>query len=49
MYPQYSKTTTGSSFNEFERVFKRFTQVPVVKIKSYHDHPLYIKGYGGKI
>lgn len=43
MYPQYSKTTTGSSFNEFERVFKRFTQVPVVKIKSYHDHPLYIK------
>ncbi|MEZ0360633.1 MAG: ferrochelatase [Hydrogenobacter sp.] len=43
MYPQYSKTTTGSSFNEFERVFKKFPQVPVVKIKSYHDHPLYIK------
>mgnify|MGYP001772540824 CR=1 FL=1 len=23
MYPQYSKTTTGSSFNEFDRVFRR--------------------------
>lgn len=23
MYPQYSRTTTGSSFNEFDRVFRR--------------------------
>ncbi len=43
MYPQYSKTTTGSSFNEFDRVFKKFPQVPVVKVKSYHDHPTYIR------
>ncbi|WP_448588172.1 ferrochelatase [Thermocrinis sp.] len=44
MYPQYSKTTTGSSFNEFDRVCKRLgIDLPVVKIKSYHNHPLYIK------
>jgi len=43
MYPQYSKTTTGSSFNEFDRVFIRFPQVPVIRIRSYHDNPLYIK------
>ncbi len=44
MYPQYSKTTTGSSFNEFERVYKRLgLNLPVVKIHSYHNHPLYIR------
>ncbi|MCX8076871.1 MAG: ferrochelatase [Aquificaceae bacterium] len=25
LYPQYSRTTTGSSFNEFDRVFRRLT------------------------
>ncbi len=45
MYPQYSSTTTGSSFKEFERVYRRggYPQVPVVKVESYHDHPLYIE------
>jgi len=45
MYPQFSSTTTGSSFNEFERVYSKgnFPKVPVVKVKSYHDHPLYIR------
>jgi len=45
MYPQFSKTTTGSSFNEFERVYRRggFPRVPVVKVMDYHDHPLYIE------
>ncbi|WP_448584582.1 ferrochelatase [Thermocrinis sp.] len=44
MYPQYSKTTTGSSFNEFDRVYKKLgLNLPVVKIKSYYNHPLYIK------
>ena len=44
LYPQYSKTTTGSSFNEFFRVFKKFNKnIPVIKINDFHDHPLYIK------
>ncbi len=43
MYPQYSKTTTGSSFREFDRVFKNFPQVPVIRISSYHNHTTYIR------
>lgn len=41
LYPQYSRTTTGSSFNEFYRKFDK--NIPVIEIKSYHNHPLYIK------
>jgi len=44
LYPQYSETTTGSSFNEFYRVFKKFNKnIPVIEIKHYSDHPVYIK------
>ena len=44
LYPQYSSTTTGSSFNEFDRVYKKFKKdVPIVKIKDFYNHPLYIK------
>ena len=44
LYPQFSTTTTGSSFNEFDRVYKKLNlNIPVKKIYSYHNHPLYIK------
>lgn len=44
LYPQYSRTTTGSSFNEFYRVFKKFNRnIPVIEIKSYFDYPTYIQ------
>ena len=49
LYPQYSKTTTGSSFNEFFRQLEKykkngfFKNTPVVKVESYYSHPLYIK------
>ena len=45
LYPQFSRTTTGSSFKEFDRVYKsgRYPEVPVIKVKDYHDHPLYIE------
>lgn len=50
MYPQFSKTTTGSSFNEFERVKRSLNiQVPVIRIESYHDHPIYIKALISRI
>lgn len=42
MYPQYSKTTTGSSFKEFDRQAKNL-KLEVRKVRDYHDHPLYIK------
>ncbi len=44
LYPQFSTTTTGSSFNEFYRVYKRLNlNIPVKKIYSYHNHQIYIK------
>ncbi len=45
MYPQFSRATTGSSFNEFERIYLKlkFPKVPVIRVYSYHDNPRYIK------
>jgi ferrochelatase len=44
LYPQYSKTTTGSSLNEWKRRFpaSALAQVPVKSIEHYHDDPGYI-------
>ena len=44
LYPQYSKTTTGSSFNEFFRQYKKLNKnIPVIKINDFHNYPTYIK------
>jgi len=44
LYPQYSKTTTGSSMNEWNRQIpgSPLARVPSRLIDSYHDHPVYI-------
>ena len=44
LYPQYSKTTTGSSMNEWNRQLpgSRLASVPSRLIEAYHDHPAYI-------
>jgi len=51
LYPQYSKTTTGSAFNEFRRVSERYRLegIEVYKINSFHDHPLYIEAWVERI
>lgn len=50
LYPHYSRTTTGSSFKEFERIYKKKgINIPVAKINSYHNHPLFIKAWVEKI
>ncbi len=41
LYPQYSRTTTGSSFNEWNRKF-RSNHVPVRIIRDFHSYPLFI-------
>jgi ferrochelatase len=45
LYPQYSKTTTGSSLNEWTRQFPkaRLNSVDVRIVHDFHDHPLYIE------
>lgn len=41
LYPQYSKTTTGSSLNEWNRHFHQ-NGTPVTCIQSFHDYAPYI-------
>jgi ferrochelatase len=44
LYPQYSTTTTGSSINEFNRIYKNLNlKIPVKIIKSYYNYPKYIE------
>ena len=51
LYPQYSKTTTGSSFNEWERQFSASSspKVPVRRIQDFHNDPGYIDSVVEKI
>lgn len=44
LYPQYSRTTTGSSLNEWSRQFKPDGWQPRVHvIEQFHDDPAYLK------
>jgi len=45
LYPQYSRTTTGSAFHEWERRVSRsvLANVPVKSIREFHEHPGYIE------
>ena len=50
LYPQYSKATTGSSFNEWRRLLLLHRlDIPSASILSFHDHPLYIDAIVEKI
>jgi ferrochelatase len=40
LYPQYSSTTTGSSVNEWQRLFQG--DVPVHNVRSFYRHPMYL-------
>jgi ferrochelatase len=43
LYPQYSATTTASTFDEIFRVLASWRNQPELRIvKHYHDHPAYI-------
>ena len=43
LYPQYSKTTTGSSLNEWKRKCTDRSGVRVHTIPHFYDHPGYIR------
>ncbi len=45
LYPHYSKTTTGSSVNEWNRVLKlkQLAGPHLSLVEHYYDHPLYIR------
>lgn len=44
LYPQYSATTTATSFDEVSRVLRGWRLIPEFRfISQYYDHPSYIK------
>jgi protoporphyrin/coproporphyrin ferrochelatase len=47
LYPQYSRTTTGSSLNEWRRLFR--DELPVRTIETFYDHPLYLDAVVEKV
>lgn len=48
LYPQYSITTTGSSFNEWDRHY-RPNSLPVRLVREYYSHPLLIDAFVERI
>jgi protoporphyrin/coproporphyrin ferrochelatase len=48
LYPQYSKTTTGSSLNEWNRLYRNGA-TPISLIPDYHDDPAYIDSVVAKV
>ncbi|OIO70797.1 MAG: ferrochelatase [Zetaproteobacteria bacterium CG1_02_53_45] len=50
LYPQYSATTTGSTFDAVADVLKTWRRIPELHmIDSYHDHPAYIAALSDSI
>jgi protoporphyrin/coproporphyrin ferrochelatase len=47
LYPQYSSTTTGSSLNEWRRLF--CDDVPVHKVSHFYQHMMYLDAVVEKI
>jgi len=49
LYPQYSRTTTGSSLNEWNRQYRPRPGVAVSTVAAFYDHPLYLDAVVEKI
>lgn len=52
LYPQFSISTSGSSFRELQRLRQsdpQFAQLPIRCIRSWYDHPGYIQAMVGLI
>jgi protoporphyrin/coproporphyrin ferrochelatase len=47
LYPQYSRTTTGSSLNEWRRLFH--DDIPVHSVDAFYQHELYLEALVEKV
>jgi len=47
LYPQYSSSTTGSSLNEWQRLFQQ--DIPAQSIEAFYRHELYLQALVEKI
>lgn len=48
LYPHYSISTTGSSFNEWKRYYKGDSS-KLIYIDNYYNHPIYLKALNERI
>ena len=48
LYPHYSISTTGSSFNEWKRHYKG-DAAKLIYVNAYYEHPDYIRAINGRI
>ncbi len=50
LYPQYSATTTASTFDAVAKVFERWRWIPELRfVNHYHDHPRYIEALAERV
>jgi len=50
MFPQYSKATTGSCFNEMQNVLKKVKlKIKVRYVENWHQNPMYIEALNGTV
>ena len=50
LYPQYSATTTATTFDAVSKVLRRWRWLPELRmINHYHDHPAYIRAISESI
>lgn len=50
LYPQYSATTTASTFDEISRVLQQWRWIPELRfVNHYHDHPGYIQALASSV
>jgi len=50
LYPQYSATTTGSTFDAVAETLKRWRRIPELHIiDAYHNHPAYISALAASV
>jgi len=50
LYPQYSSTTTASTFDAIAQIFRQWRWLPDVRfVMQYHDHPAYINALAQSI
>jgi len=47
LYPQYSSTTTGSSLNEWRRLFHE--ELPTHTVETFYRHPAYLDSVAEKV
>lgn len=47
LYPQYSSTTTGSSLNEWSRLYR--DKAPVHVVEKFYEHPTYLAALAQRV